>query len=1362
MSPIWLLILVLIVLLVLGTAIFLYFVLKRSRRVTFSADPAVRIAADKKEPPPGEFLNYSSNVDLRASFSRALRLLKTYVTGKDYRYRVPWFLMTGESESGKTTILDNSGINLSANGSGADNQLNWYFFNEGVVIDVAGDFVLRADGTANHRGWNTISRLLQKHRPRRPLDGLVLTIPCTDLIGPDEFGNESRFRLEQKATCLYRKLWQSQRVLGMRLPVYVLVTKCDEVTGFTGFCNQLPENLQTQMFGWSNPLTLETAYKTDFVPEAFESLHKYLSRLQFEIYAERDEIQDADDVFLFPSAMQSMRAPLQVYLDGLFKQSAYHESFFFRGLYFCGQTPDESLAGPAQTSMVEHWTTTFEPSDTSLPEAMEPATRKPIFVADLFKEKIFGEDFLAQPIKRIALARNRTVLAAQILSLLIIVVGAVGLTAAYVRLSRQESTLYAFLKDEQEDLKRVQRYQQQKSRQPANLTYRLRPDNLTTDAESTDSDRQANHAYLPVAYTVATDAQPLSVDEQMLNSGEANLLKGMAEMNGNPFDSFFIPSSWFSTIDEDLQTSITTAFKFVIFDSLKRDLEKRANGLLEVSTTPSLASADPTSDRNQIPGSGSSDSSTRALGQDFRLPLFVEKVGELRLNMERYDRIIKKDSGSLDDLKQLVEYLKHQRLPAGFDKDNVLYKQAFYAANGDPINEQVFFKALAAQVADSVDDLYRASFNKNVKYSFLDEITATEALLRRPEYTWLATQTFKAESPFAGMTIASGLIKLRFALQDLRRQRFMAEDAPDASSRYQRRYQHRVRNVLVWDQEVLSDVLALSEQYETFVSARSYEHSDQVENSVKAAARAQAKLKIRKLIMRARKYEALVPSNEGSALRASLITEIQSLQMAKPILTQVLEVSGRLGIDRELRAMLAEQGNSLLRNIQREFVSSRFYAARQGDFAWWQGIQPVSYHAFDLGSSEDLELYLNVQRKSIAYLGRDLVVPIEAFFASQGIPLQRGVQADWDGILADLDAYENKTPGNPISALETFIRTEMDRVSVDHCTGIARVFDDRSSDYFLRIRNSLRQGFYARCTELGRSKAIIDTLTALENYRKIEQSFNDNLRFGFPFGDVNGPQIDPPSLTKFFDELDLREKAAREALDRSEGFGALPERARVFLKQAVKAREFFAPFLEKKQGPVFDFKLQFRIQPELPGQAERGGNQIIDWQLEVGKKNFAYRGEDLTGRWVYGDPIRLTLRWANDSPARPMASLLPVPFVVKERTAIFEYNDRWALFTFLLKHGLMLKRAGTQAECDQGLDPDPYTLKFTIRTGPDPAGLPGQRQDLQSTSAEVFMRVTMLTANKPEPLMIPCFPVKAPPVPSLFVVDRTTATNKDK
>ena len=60
---------------------------------------------------------------------------------------------------------------------------------------------------------------------------------------------------------------------------------------------------------------------------------------------------------------------------------------------------------------------------------------------------------------------------------------------------------------------------------------------------------------------------------------------------------------------------------------------------------------------------------------------------------------------------------------------------------------------------------------------------------------------------------------------------------------------------------------------------------------------------------------------------------------------------------------------------------------------------------------------------------------------------------------------------------------------------------------------------------------------------------------------------------------------------------------------------------------MLDFGIQFRVNRE----DEIGANQIIDWKLDVGKK-FAYLSDDLNGRWVFSDPVRLTLRWANDSP----------------------------------------------------------------------------------------------------------------------------------
>jgi type VI secretion system protein ImpL len=469
----------------------------------------------------------------------------------------------------------------------------------------------------------------------------------------------------------------------------------------------------------------------------------------------------------------------------------------------------------------------------------------------------------------------------------------------------------------------------------------------------------------------------------------------------------------------------------------------------------------------------------------------------------------------------------------------------------------------------------------------------------------------------------------------------------------------------------------------------------------------------------------------------------------QPTLTRVLQVSAELGIDGELRSALSVQVSYLLRGVYREFAAQHFYSMKYNDFSWWNGNLPVAHVAYDLAGPEDLNAYLALQRKNITFLARDLAVPVLAFSASQNIYTEPGM-FDWNEILTDLDAFDNKAPGNPIGSLETFILTDMDKVNIDSCSGTLRR-PTESRDYFLRIRNALHLQFYRRCTELSRIKRVNDLVTALNNYREIEESFNKSLSGGFPFTDLGTrpdfPDLDPWELLKFFKLFDAKEKAAREALARSADFGANPAGAIEFLDQMDHVHEFFAPFLEKKQGPMLDFGVQFRVNRE----EEIGANQIIDWKLEVGKKKFSYLSDDLNGRWVFGDPVRLTLRWANDSPTVPVTSATPAPVKVKDRVAVFEYNDRWSLFTLLLRHGFKLNRAGTPAECDQGFDAEPYTLKFSVRTDPDPAVNTDQHAELKNATADVFMRMSLMAANKQDPLMIPCFPKKAPPVPSLAI-----------
>ena len=652
----------------------------------------------------------------RRSFRRALRFLKSNLRDRHYRYRRPWYLLAGESKSGKTSLLESHGLKGSVKELAEKNRrLNWYFFDDGVVIDVEGDCVLRADGTANHRGWKTILHLLRKYRSQRPLDGLILTIPCADLNVHGELDQQRQDELQLKAHCLYEKLCEAQKILGMRLPVYILITKCDQISGFNSFAQQLPDRMHAQMFGWSNPSASDIAYDPELLTDAFASLEDRLSELQFEIYAERDEIHDTDDRFLFPSAVQSLSGPLRIILDCLFKQSAYRESYLFRGLYFCGQAEVEPTVPASQ-----------------------------LFLADLFK-RIFSESSLGQPVNRIARSRNRTTLIAQLLTLLIVLVGGGGLAATYNGLARQEQELHQLLVEEVRDLKAIE-----------------------THYYDTKSDK-------------STNADPLTREEQLLHSSETRLFEAMASMNARKFGSPFIPSSWFSQVNERLEDSMAAVCQYVIFESLRLDMQRRANSLLGDHPDHSKIGGPDAYRRSTSPLITEEFAASAAhLTHDFQLSLYVEELGEFRVNLERYNRLVGNDAESLDNLRQLVMYLDHAPLPAGFDKNNYLYQRAISKSRGQPIDSTRFHTESTNRVADLIEDVYAGSFNrKGVTYYYLNNIIETEALLRRPEYAWLSTASFSRHSPFHGMTLSAALGELRKALQDLRREEFMSRDSAD-------------------------------------------------------------------------------------------------------------------------------------------------------------------------------------------------------------------------------------------------------------------------------------------------------------------------------------------------------------------------------------------------------------------------------------------------------------------------------------------------------------------------------------------------------------------------------------------------------
>ncbi|HKR00315.1 MAG TPA: type VI secretion system protein [Pyrinomonadaceae bacterium] len=1334
LSPTRIYILAVVVVLLLVGLIFLYLIIRKARRSSAQkeAEAAAGEGGDASKAQPSQLSLHGSSVWLRLSFRRAMRQIRAY--GKGALYRIPWYMMVGEAQSGKTTILSSTGLDLlteepDEQKAGVKQGINWFFFDQGIVLDVAGDFVLRADGaTSNVYSWDALLKLLRRHRSERPLDGIILTIPCADLLGAQNAGPALKVKLEQKADLLYSNLVEARKLLGVNLPVYVLITKCDEMTGFRSLCNEIPDRLD-EMLGWSSPYTREIAYRSEWVTEAFQNLYRYLFYLQMEIFAAHDHVINRDELFMLPSELREMRKPLQIYLDQIFRESAYHDAFFLRGIYFCGDSAGGVLpsarALPGNSEPEIDWLLPPpNPSKVLAPELKPtPAGRRLAFLGHLFEQKIFQEDTLARPISRTRLSRNKLVRVAQALSLIIPLIGALGILVTYPGLKAREREFYKFLTREDQDLKEVK------------------------------AERASG------------------INEERARSREANLFEAMSMMSGKSLASPFIPGSWFSSVSETSGKSISGAYQYVVVDSLRRQLDCRTENLL-----PRASSTGCSTTLGSFDAQASTPLNCGADLSDNSISTFLERLNELMLNRSRYDRLVRDDSGSLDDLNKLLLYINHAPLPNNFDPQNTLFVRALGTMPERPtlsLNDKSVYDRAACRFEGMVTVIYNESFtDKGVLFGRRGEVAKALALLSRPENTWLATRSFGYNSPFEEMSFPDGLSELNRALTDLYNEKFMSRGTVNQSGTQagdEPGYAHAVRPIVAWDKNALQQAISFYNDYTNFIENKTYNRTETLDADTKAAALRNVSRRITTLVNQAQISQSPPPPLPGETVqRASIRAEVKNFVDAQDLLAQLLDIYRKLRLGAGLRDKVLNQVISLMGEIDVEFGYGMFYEPQRPDLSWWTLDNPFhSYTLFGVGSTDELETYLAQQRGSIAELARQYAAPLLNFMEGQNVTL-RSRSVDWRGILNQLERYDAKQPGNTVGVLEDFIRG-MDKVSYTDCSTIM-TGSSQPADYFITKRNALRDLLYERCYKLNLDKIALDAkaksdeeraaeekrrsdfFKSLKSYTDLECKFNKMLAGNLPFSPL--PEAEPfneatPSdIDEFFKEFKAKRDAAVAALQNNPSYGVTQIKdALDFLDKMGQVQAFFDAFLGKKPPyPIFDVSLTFRVSK---GVREIGANQIINWAFTVGTKRIGFQDKDKTASWGYTDPLVLSMRWANDSPILPGSAFPPLSHMsTNGKTVTLSFTNNWSLLLLLLKY------QGSPGDFDQREDLEPYTLKIVIPAQANaavPANVQSAQRDLvtdvlgaKPPQVLAFMRVMLMLPGKKDPVLLPEFPINAP------------------
>ncbi len=310
---------------------------------------------------------------LQKRFEEAVAVLKNTNLGKkhtffakfnrQYVYELPWYIFIGAPGSGKTTALVNSGLQFPLaerfgqeviHGIGGTRNCDWWFTNEAVLLDTAGRYTTQEshqeqDSTA----WSGFLKLLKRYRPRRPINGIIVTISLTDLL------QQTPTQREAQANSIRKRIQELHSELNIRFPIYVLVTKMDLLNGFMEFFGKYGKEERMQVWGTTFPLSEnEDAMPLANLDSEFSLLEQRLNDRLVDYLQDERDIQKRALLYTFPQQFSALKATLGDFLNQIFSLSRFNQPPLLRGIYFTsgiqeGNPIDRIISGFARALQLD-------------------------------------------------------------------------------------------------------------------------------------------------------------------------------------------------------------------------------------------------------------------------------------------------------------------------------------------------------------------------------------------------------------------------------------------------------------------------------------------------------------------------------------------------------------------------------------------------------------------------------------------------------------------------------------------------------------------------------------------------------------------------------------------------------------------------------------------------------------------------------------------------------------------------------------------------------------------------------------------------------------------------------------------------
>jgi type VI secretion system protein ImpL len=1223
------------------------------------------------------------------SFYAAVRHMEQEQGSRD-RYEMPWLLMLGDDTQGTQLVTE---WHLQPTDKPAWFG-RWWSDPEGAVLVVPQALFLPDDGMHLQRGgWWRLLGLILRLRSKRPLDGVIWTVPVSHLSN-----------LEQAASlglAARRRFIDLLQRFGLSVPVYVIVTGLEELPGFQELIDALPDEARERTLGWSSPYARDAVWQGQWSDQALDRIHRAVAEAVIEIGTLSGHL--SADLYALPERLETLRRGLQSVLEPVFQGNAQGEAPCFRGVYFsASQASEDARDG-------------FSADDSGLQQS--------VFVRQLWRQRLVGERGLAQGVPRLLRLRQRWQRLTAGVALVVGVIWAVAMLWVWHQSVKDAHELARLMQGAQKSYVAV-----------TDDAHRLEPTRRNVQSFWRVLERAPHWHYVSLAF----------------------------------------PTSWFSSLDTQLEQEVFKSTQRHILVPLHEWLVDELDRIKAIRATDrrsSLESEDPAQWQNY---QKASDLVDRALRLELQNQLFGEVQNNQRaplddlvklsnsalsLNLNAatlphaayYNRLLAAgDGGDLQALDLSVERplitshftgLMERWLDQYFLADNFVSKAGYLklhleqleAGSGNSLTELEDLRAL-------IDDLQAAIALTNSTWSrgkgqelvpgyreFLDKVHKS-ILLGPAVEQQLEAQASKLQQSFRDQWIAQVGSRGNLLIQQGSGQLALQEHVVKLDNAVQALFKRDFVSVALRasqdsanlrGQTVDGDDLNTSLNY--FSSYKSYiaEELPRIPPAYR---------------------EALLQTAESAAAQAMWLSLKDHDDQMHPYAVFNVQAEQAMALQ---KAFVEVHRNDLAARLQGalnrralaqivggldEITAQPLFAGRT-EISQWDGSKNLGLQLYGANDVQDLKLSLKQQFNTMLGITERRTSALQWLMAQQGnlsaLDYERVTQ--FSALNDELLKYKEANPASSPAQIEQLVSRDFIEMDTASCVQVLQTANLAAGRGTLAMRAvELQQSAMQRCQYLQQQQAAA-AWNELANY------FNQYLADRFPFANgVQAQDADPARVQHFLEIIDKRLPVAQAGLVLSQ----TPERqaAEDFLNRLKQAGTWLTPLFVRDKSGILGVELDVRWRTDR--EDEKGADQVIAWGLLAGSQQINYpAAEQPNLRWMVGQPVRLTLRWARNGKERPVNDPLQPNLVVRDLEAGWEYGGPWSLLRMMRAH------FSVQRQPSMDYTDFPLTLRLPVTASTD---------SVTSEFTRMYVRLSLMSQGSKLPLAIAPLPTRAPRSPFQF------------